>query len=170
MADRRYIVCLNSEQARKDRADCDAAVAALRKQLRKGAKKLVGNNGYRRYLRSQGAAFEIDESKIDQQERYDGKWVIQTDRTELSAADAALKYKELWMVEGMHWTGKSLLETRPIFHKRDETIRGHVFCSFLALLLRRIEQRGDEVEWARMLSDLQAQRLTEIIHQNQRFL
>jgi transposase len=79
------------------------------------------------------------------------------------------------MVEDMHRTGKSLLETRPIFHKRDETIRGHVFCSFLALLLRtellrRIEKRGDEVEWARMLSDLQALRLTEIIHQNQRFL
>lgn len=170
--DRRYIVCLNSEQARKDKADRDATVAALREQLRKGAKTLVGNNGYRRYLRSQGAAFEIDESKIQQEERYDGKWVIQT---ELSAADAALKYKELWMVEDMHRTGKSLLETRPIFHKRDETIRGHVFCSFLALLLRtellrRIEQRGDEVEWARMLSDLQALRLTEIIHQNQRFL
>jgi transposase len=32
---------------------------------------------------------------------------------------------------------KSLLDTRPIFHKCDETIRGHVFCSFLALLLRK---------------------------------
>jgi transposase len=32
---------------------------------------------------------------------------------------------------------KSLLDTRPIFHQRDETIRGHVFCSFLALLLRK---------------------------------
>ena len=27
---------------------------------------------------------------------------------------------------------KHLLATRPIFHKLDETIRGHVFCSFLA--------------------------------------
>jgi hypothetical protein len=32
---------------------------------------------------------------------------------------------------------KSILETRPIYHKRDETIRGHVFCSFLALLLKQ---------------------------------
>jgi len=30
---------------------------------------------------------------------------------------------------------KSLLDTRPIYHRHDETIRGHVFCSFLALVL-----------------------------------
>ena len=32
---------------------------------------------------------------------------------------------------------KSILETRPIFHQKDSTIRGHVFCSFLALVLRK---------------------------------
>jgi hypothetical protein len=32
------------------------------------------------------------------------------------------------MVEDMHRTGKSVLETRPIYHKCDETIRRHVFC------------------------------------------
>lgn len=173
--DRRYIVCLNSEQAKKDKADRDATVAALREQLKKGAKTLVGNTGYRRYLHSHGAGFEIDEEKIQREERYDGKWVIQTDREDLSPTDVALRYKELWMVEDMHRTGKSLLETRPIFHKCDETIRGHVFCSFLALLLRtellrRIEQSGDEVEWGRMLSDLQALRITEVMYNNQRFL
>ena len=41
------------------------------------------------------------------------------------------------MVEEMFRAAKTLLETRPIFHKCDETIRGHVFCSFLALLLRK---------------------------------
>ncbi|RPI81403.1 MAG: IS1634 family transposase [Planctomycetaceae bacterium] len=172
--DRRYIVCVNSEQAKKDKADREETVAALREQLKKEAKTLVGNTGYRRYLRSQGASFEIDEEKIQREERYDGKWVIQTDRADLCSTDVALKYKQLWMVEDMHRTGKSLLETRPIFHKRDETIRGHVFCSFLALLLRtellqRVESRGDEVEWVRMLSDLQALRLTDVVHHDQRF-
>ena len=56
---------------------------------------------------------------------------------------------------------KSVLETRPIYHKCDETIRGHVFCSFLALmllkeLLVRIERRGWEVEWERLRDDLDA--------------
>ena len=48
--DRRYIVCLNDDEARKDAADREAIVAALREQLRNGDKSLVGNKGYRRYL------------------------------------------------------------------------------------------------------------------------
>ena len=48
--DRRYVVCLNEDEARKDAADREAIVAALREQLRSGDKSLVGNKGYRRYL------------------------------------------------------------------------------------------------------------------------
>jgi len=32
---------------------------------------------------------------------------------------------------------KSILETGPVYHQKDENIRGHVFCSFLALGLRK---------------------------------
>jgi transposase len=46
-------------------------------------------------------------------------------------------YKQLWTVEQTFRTAKHLLSTRPIFHKLDETIRGHVFCSFLALVLKK---------------------------------
>jgi transposase len=63
-------------------------------------------------------------------------WVLRTNTT-LDAAEVALKYKQLWMVEALFRSTKSLLQTRPIFHQRDDTIRGHVFCSFLALLLRQ---------------------------------
>jgi hypothetical protein len=58
----------------------------------------------------------------------------------------ASAYKQLWMVEKMFHTMKSILETRPIYHKRDETIRGHVFCSFLALLLKRVLEQQLEAK------------------------
>ncbi|MFO8074126.1 MAG: hypothetical protein R6V85_19880 [Polyangia bacterium] len=51
--------------------------------------------------------------------------------------DVAKTYKMLWMVEHLFRTVKFILDTRPIYHKWDETIRGHVFCSFLALILMR---------------------------------
>jgi len=56
---------------------------------------------------------------------------------------------------------KSVLDTRPIFHKCDVTIRGHVFCSFLALVLRkelnrRQEAAGHQFEWADIKRDLKA--------------
>jgi hypothetical protein len=56
---------------------------------------------------------------------------------------------------------KSVLDTRPVFHKLDETIRGHVFCSFLALVIRkeldrRLEKAGHCFEWADIKQDLKA--------------
>lgn len=173
--DRRYVVCLNEEQARKDRADRAAIVESLRKQLKHGDKALVGNKGYRKYLHSEGPKFSIDEAKVKWEERFDGKWVLQTDLEEMTAEEAALQYKQLWMVEEMFRTVKALLETRPIFHKCDETIRGHVFCSYLALLLRkelqdRLEAQGDKLEWAELLRDLEALAYTEVESEGKRFL
>ena len=156
---RRYVVCHNQDQARKDAADREAIVAGLRDRLRQGAVALVGNKGYRKFLRTRaGGGFEIDEAKVAWEARFDGKWVLQSD-TELPPTDCALRYKDLWMVEQSFRSVKSVLETRPIYHKCDETIRGHVFCSFLALmllkeLLGRIERRGWQVEWERLRDDL----------------
>lgn len=172
--ERRYVVCLNEDEARKDAVDREAIVAALREQLQRGDKSLIGNRGYRRYLGESGEArFVIDEAKIAAEARYDGKWVLRTN-TELTSSEVALQYKQLWMVE--HWfrSCKSLLETRPIYHKRDATIRGHVFCSFLALLLRqeleaRLEARGEEWEWADVVRDVERLRLVEVEHEGKRF-
>ncbi|HLE03742.1 MAG TPA: IS1634 family transposase [Anaerolineales bacterium] len=159
--DRRYAVCYNEDQARKDRADREAIVGALRDQLKRGDKSLIGNKGYRKFLkRTEGKHFEIDQDKVQQEARFDGIWVLQTDAP-VTGVEAALRYKELWMVESVFRCLKSVLETRPIYHKCDDTIRGHVFCSFLALVLLnelqvRLEARGWYCEWERLKNDLDA--------------
>jgi len=156
---RRYIVCHNEEQAEKDRADREAIVAALRDQLKRGDKSLVGNKGYRKFLKTtSGERFVIDDEKVRREARLDGKWVLQTD-TDMTAEEVALKYKELWMVEAVFRSIKWVLRTRPIYHKVDETIRGHVFCSFLALMLlkelkAKMEARGWPLHWDRLRDDL----------------
>lgn len=103
----------------------------------------------------------------------DGTWVLHTN-TKLSAAEVATQFKRLWMVEQWFRSCKSLLETRPIFHHRAATIRGHVFCSFLALLLRyelqaRLRQRGQHVEWADILRDLERVQQVEVDFQGKQF-
>ena len=158
VGERRYIVCRNQEHATKDRADREAIVASLEERLRQGATSLVGNRGYRRYLSAQGKGFRIDPDKIERDQRYDGKWVLRT-TTDLEAADVALAYKQLWTVEEIFRTMKSLLETRPVYHRTDEAIRGHVFCSFLALRLRselefRLAEPGESFEWMSIIRDL----------------
>ena len=171
---RRYVVCLNLDQAQKDKADREAIVAALEEQLKRGDKSLVGNRGYRKYLRRGGAHFEIDPQKIKDEARYDGKWVLPTDLDDLPAEDVALRYKELWMVEDCIRSIKSILDTRPIYHHHDETIRGHVFCSFLALVLRkelqdRLTAANHSPEWADVLLDLESLQWVLVEHQGKRF-
>jgi len=107
------------------------------------------------------------------QARFDGKWVLRTN-TNLSSEQVALKYKQLWQVERIFRDTKTLLETRPVFHRRDETIRGHVFCSFLALVLRkeldrRLEAAGESFEWAEIKQDLDALQMVTIEESGKRF-
>jgi Transposase DDE domain len=173
--ERRYIVCLNEEERRKDAHDREAIIAHLKEQLRHGDKSLVGNKGYRRYLKVEGSGhFRIDEKQVKAEQRYDGIWVLRTN-TDYNAETVAHVYKALWTVEDIFRTTKSILETRPIYHKRDETIRGHVFCSFLALLLKqelesRMKRASLEWEWKEVIRGLDALQQVEGDFQGRRFL
>jgi len=173
--ERRYIVCLNEEERRKDAHDREAIVAHLKDQLRNGDKSLVGNKGYRRYLKVEGSShFVIDEKQVKAEERYDGIWVLRTNSV-YNSETVAHVYKALWTVEDIFRTSKSILETRPIYHKRDATIRGHVFCSFLALVLKqelesRMKQAELEWEWKEVIRGLDALQQVEANFQGRRFL
>ena len=173
--ERRYIVCLNEEERRKDVHDRETIIAHLKEQLRNGDKSLVGNKGYRRYLKVEGSGhFVIDEKQVKAEERYDGIWVLRTN-TVYNSETVAHVYKALWTVEDIIRTSKSILETRPIYHKRDVTIRGHVFCSFLALVLKqelesRMRQAELQWEWKEVIRGLDALQQVEANFQGRRFL
>jgi transposase len=161
----RYIVCKNERQARRDEADRNTIVESLKEKIAKAPASLISNKGYRGFLTITNKSVTLDEEKIKADAKYDGIWVLTTN-TKLKAREVALKYKELWMVEHTFRDMKSVIDTRPIFHKRDETIRGHVFCSFLALVLKkelddRLVSQGLQFEWADIKQDLKA--LQEVI-------
>ena len=173
--DRRYVVCLNEEERRKDAYDRQAILSSLRRALKAGDKSLVGNKGYRRFLKVEGKGhFQIDEEQIAREALYDGIWVLRTD-TDLDAESVAIAYKTLWMVEDTFRTAKSILETRPIYHKCDETIRGHVFCSFLALALKReletrMEEKALKWKWSDVITGLDNLQEVEAELSGHRFL
>jgi len=171
---RRYVVCLNEEERRKDAQDRAAIVAPLRQQLKQGDKSLVGNKGCRRCLKREGVGhFAVDEERLAAEARFDGLGVLGPN-TDEAAPTVALQYKGLWQVETLIRTPKSILETRPIYHKCDETIRGHVFCSFLALLLktkleRRLAESGQEWEWADVVRGLDPLQEVEVAFRGRRY-
>jgi hypothetical protein len=172
------IVCRNEAEAEKDAANRAAIVAALKRQLKKSDKALIGctkwtprvNSAYRRYLRRvqvrlseeaetpAGPAFEIDAGKLAEEARYDGIFLLRTN-AKITPLQAVLRYRDLLQVEELFRTAKALMHTRPIYHSSDAAIRGHVFCSFLALVLRkemqaRCDAIGIKLEWGDVLRDL----------------
>jgi transposase len=164
----RYVVCRNEEEAETDRKEREAIVAALDAQLRKGDKALIGNSAYRRYLRKAGArgasSFEIDAGKLAEEARFDGIFVLRTN-AKVTPLQAVLRYRDLLRVEDLFRRTKAVMRTRPIFHSSDAAIRGHVFCSFLALAMQKhlddlLRQAGLAFEWKDLLRHLD--RLAEV--------
>jgi hypothetical protein len=161
----RYILCRNAAEAERDRSERQAIVAGLAKQLARGDKALIGNSAYRRYLRrtpsgngKPGPAFEIDPGKLADEARYDGLFVLRTN-ARITPLQAVLRYRDLLQVEDLFRRAKAILRTRPIYHSSDAAIRGHVFCSFLALMLQKeladlCHSHGLVIEWADLLRDL----------------
>jgi hypothetical protein len=171
---KRYIVCRNEAEAEKDRKDREAIVAALDAQLKKGDKALIGNSAYRRYLRKSAGtkdktkgkdkdkgdrAFEIDAGKLAEEARFDGIFVLRTNAN-VTPLQAVLRYRDLLQVENLFLRTKAIMRTRPIFHSSDAAIRGHVFCSFLALAMQKYlddlsSEAGVTPEWKELLRDLE---------------
>jgi hypothetical protein len=172
---RRYIVCRNLVEAAQDARNREVVVASLRAKLRQGDKSLVGNSAYRRYIKTPDEQhFTIDEERIAEEARYDGLYVLRTN-TRLHPLKAMMRYRELLVVEQMFRSHKALLETRPIFHQTDEAIRGHVFGTFLALVLRkeledRLAAARVKPEWREMLADLDRLQEIEVEQDGKRFI
>ena len=160
LSGKRYIVCLNPKQARKDARDRQAVIESLEEKIKTNPKGLIGNKGYRKYLKIERDSISINQDKIEWESRFDGKWVLITN-TNFTTEQMALKYKELWQVEQVFRDVKSILETRPVYHQKDENVRGHVFCSFLSLVLRKeldrhLQEAGQSFEWTDIKQDLKA--------------
>lgn len=171
---RRYIVCYNPEEAKKDALDREAILKGLEDKLRESPGDLIGNRGYRRFLKVSKQAVVIDPKKVEADARYDGKFVLATNSS-LPADEVALQYKRLLLVEQFFRASKSMLHTRPVFHRWDATIKGHVFCSFLALVLfdelkRHLAGRGWEAEWSDIRHDLESLQAVEVVDEEEVYL
>jgi len=155
----RFVVCHNPEQEVRDRtvrvamvtqleriiADTDALPAGEREER---ACRLHEKPALRKWLRlTAGGKLRIDQAKLREDERYDGKFLLRTSDPTLSAEDVALGYKQLLEVERGWRDMKSTLDLRPVFHRKEERIRAHVLLCWLGLLLIRLAETGTGETW-----------------------
>src|SRR5271170_4440082 len=167
-----YVLGVRERSSAEERS---AILDGLRAKLAQGDKALVGNSGFRRYLKTVSAEhFAVDETRVAEDARFDGLYVLRTN-TKLTPLQVMLRYRDLLRVEQLFRQAKAVLATRPIYHSSDMAIRGHVFCSFLALLLvkeleDRLRRQGIAAEWGDILRDLDRLQEIELEQDGKRFL
>jgi hypothetical protein len=108
---RRYVVCRNRAEAARNATERDAIATSLRDALRHRDKALVGNRGYRRFLKAPEVGLAIDEARVAEDADFDGIFLLRTNTT-LDPLQAMLRYRELQGVEQLFRGAKSLFATR----------------------------------------------------------
>jgi hypothetical protein len=156
---RRYLVCRNLEEAKRQRHHRQEVLAGLRQELArldphapehtKRACELVASKRYGRYLaRGPGGRLAIDAAAVRRAARMDGKYVLLTNDETLTPEDIGLGYKAMMLIEAcfrrMKTTG---LRIRPVYHWTAHRIVGHVKLCVLALLLERAAEIRAEDSW-----------------------
>jgi transposase len=155
---RRYVLCRNPEEARRQKhrrtellRELEAELEALeaRKNARpKAACRLQASRRFGPYLKQRrDGRLQIDRGRVAQEEKLDGKWLVVTNDLSLSAEDVALGYKQLVRVEKSFRRLKHGIDIRPAHHRTPERIEAHVFTCMLALLLERVTERRTGARW-----------------------
>src|ERR671926_1195024 len=157
---RRYVLCLNEEEADRQRwrraevlEILEAELASLGEGHPKAACRLLASKRFGPYLsRDDGGRPYLDREKVRRAEQLDGKFVLTTNDDTLAVADVALGYKGMWVIEScfrkMKTTG---LEVRPMFHWMPHRITAHVRLCVLALMIQRAAELRSGESWARRL-------------------
>ena len=175
---RRFVIVYNPEQAEYDRQTRERVLARLRNELEalgpkqgKAKCRLLNNQSMGRYLKElKNGNLKINQAKVKEEEKLDGKYLLSTSDNSLSAVEIALGYKQLFTVERAFRTLKSSLSLRPVYHTRDDRIRSHVLLCWLALLLVRVAEVETGQSWNKIKTSMERLHLGEFINKDGRIL
>ena len=163
----RFVLCHNPAQATRDAAIRDQLVAALQEAIagtdtltKAERARLEGvistKPGLKRFLRvTPGGLLRVDKKKIAAEANLDGKYLLRCSDPHLSSEDIARGYKQLLEVERGWRDMKSVLDLRPVYHRREDRIRSHVVLCWLALLLVRVAETTSGWTWQRIRAEAQ---------------
>jgi transposase len=158
---RRYIVCFNPKEAERQRIHRTEILRLLEAELKaldnrpdahpRVACSLMISKRFGSYLKQlKSGRLRIDRARVRREEKLDGKWLLTTNDVTLSPEDVALGYKQLLRVEESFRRLKHGIDIRPMHHRAEDRIRGHVFACILALLLERVAERDTGRSWAQI--------------------
>lgn len=164
---KRLIVYYDEERAKLDKEHRDEIVKELKEKTKNGTiYSVISNTNYKRYLDIEGKDPKVSKRKVNQDELYDGVFVITTN-TKLGANQVVRSYRDLWHVEqGFRWL-KNELKMGPIYHWKDERIRAHIMICFLSLILKvflnnKLKARNKNSSYPESMASLKRLRVVEM--------
>lgn len=176
---KRYILCYNPKEAKRQQKHRQAIVELLEKELdshrdssatAQWAINLLASRRFKRYLRiTKSNQIRINRTGIRQAAKYDGKWVIETNDDTISLEDAACGYKGLMVIERCFRSLKrTQIKMTPMYHWLSRRIETHVKICVLALMIERIAERACGKPWHQIRRSLDILQVTKFFNLNQR--
>jgi transposase len=141
--DRRYVLVKNPKEAKHAINKREKIKEKLHLLEGKSVKSLVKHREVKRYISKSSGKISVNWSKIEEDARYDGKWVLRTN-TMLDSEAIVSVYKMLWKVERDFRHLKGNLSIRPVYHWTERRIRGHILMCIIALRM--------EVSWLKLMN------------------
>lgn len=177
---KRYILCFNPKEAERQRKHRAKVLEILEKELARHPNKkataqwaieLLASQRYKRYLTiSKSKKIRIDRGKVREAQKYDGKWVLETNDDTISMEDAASGYKGLMVIERCFRSLKrTQIKMSPMFHWVARRIETHVRICVLALLIERVAEIACQQPWSQIRHQLQTLQVTEFFSLKHRF-
>jgi transposase len=169
---RRYILCYNPKEAKRQAAHRQMIVDLLEAELARHkdqstsaqwAIELLASRRFKRYLRTtKSGLLRIDRQAVRDAAAYDGKWVIETNDDTISLEDAACGYKGLMVIERCFRSLKrTQIRLTPMYHWAPRRIESHVKICVLALLIERIAELACGKSWHQIQRSLDTLQVTE---------
>jgi transposase len=177
---KRYILCYNPKEAERQKKHRSTAVEVLEKEIARHSDKkataqwaieLLASKRYKRYLSITGGnQVRIDYEKVRKAEKYDGKWVLETNDDTISLKDAACGYKGLMIIERCFRSLKrTQIKMAPMYHWLPRRIETHVRICVLALLIERVAELSCQKPWPQIRTILEQLQASEFETPSHRF-
>jgi transposase len=146
-----YIVCHNEEIATNERNKVNQRIQKIKNRiteiteehrspeiiLKKVARIYLVDRFFEYGISGGRFYYDLKEKGVAFEKLIAGKYILKTDNQALSAPEVISAYKNLMLVEDAFKDIKSFIDIRPIYHRYDLHVKGHVFICVLSFLLQR---------------------------------
>jgi transposase len=168
--DRRLVVSYKSSRASHDKKQREVILEKIKKRIGEegSTKKLINNQGVKKYTSSDSSRTYIDQDKIDEDSLWDGLHGVITNIKDLEASHILGRYARLWVIEDSFRVNKHNLSVRPIYHFKPERIKAHIALCYMSFsTLRHLQYQANlmqKVSVEQILDELKGVQSSIYVH------